>query len=117
MRVSACAAVIALTLLGACYWPTSDRAQLNAIKAAAQTIMETYPPDALQTVPETLWPPAIASLEPEHVMINAEGMHIMTKPFLDGGWGYLVVRGGHVAPEPEGRFREVAEGVYWWHPY
>ena len=68
-------------------------------------------------VPQSRWPRTIASLEPEFVMIDPDGVHIMTRAYLDGGWGYFVPRTVADLPEPRERFEEAGEGVYWWHPY
>ncbi len=59
----------------------------------------------------------IASLEPEAVLVSWSGVHITTKAYFDGGWGYFVPRKGRELPEPVERFEEVGYGVYWWHPY
>lgn len=78
-------------------------------------LMKSYPVDA--KVRKLQWPPRIASLRPEFVSINEDGVHITTKPYFDGGWGYFVPRREGGLPEPVERFEEVGQGVYWWHPY
>jgi hypothetical protein len=49
--------------------------------------MRAYPIDA--DPPKAQWPHTIASLEPDFVMINADGVHITTRTYFDGGWGYF----------------------------
>ena len=117
-RISRGGALIVLTalvVLGGCEGPIHDRAKLKAIQAEAQMLMNAYPLDA--TLTKARWPRAIASLEPEFVMINPDGVHITTKADFDGGWGYFVPRKDGDLPEPVARFEEAGQGVYWWHPY
>ncbi len=78
-------------------------------------LMRAYPIDA--DPPKAQWPHTNASLEPEFVMINQDGVHITTRAYFDGGWGYSVPRGAQDSPEPAGRFEEAGQGVYSWHPY
>ena len=112
--VAAFAVAAALALLGGCAWPTDDPAKLRAIRAESQMLMNAYPADA--HVPKAQWPRAIASLEPEFVSIYPDGVHITTKPYFDGGWGYFVPRTARDLPGSGGRFEEVGQGVYWWRP-
>lgn len=109
------ALLAALTLLGGCAWPSSDPVKLRAIRVEARMLMKTYPVGA--DVPSNRLPRVIASLKPTLVMINEDGVHILTKPYFDGGWGYFVPRKARVLPEPVERFRDVGQGVYWWEPY
>lgn len=78
-------------------------------------LMRAYPAEA--EVPKPKWPRAIASLEPDFVSIYADGVHITTKAYFDGGWGYFVPRREQSPPEPVDRIEDVGQGVYWWHPY
>jgi hypothetical protein len=109
------AILAAMALLAGCNRPTSDAVKLAAIEAEARTLMTGFPAEA--AVPKAQWPQAIASLEPESVAVDADGVHITTKAYFDGGWGYFVPRRREYVPEPAGQFREVRKGVYWWHPY
>lgn len=106
---------MAFALLGGCERPTNDTATLGAINTEAHMLMRAHPAAAELT--QAQLPPAIASLEPEFVMINPDGVHITTRANLDGGWGYFVPRRYENLPEPTARFEEVGQGVYWWHPY
>lgn len=107
--------IVALGLLGACERPTRDPAKLMAIEAEARTLMRLH--SAAADVPKPRWPAAITSVHPEFVSIDADGVHITTKAYFDGGWGYFVPRREGVLPEPRARFEEAGHGVYWWHPY
>jgi hypothetical protein len=122
---------IALTLLTGCTRPTHDQSTLKAIKAESQFLMVTERavtygtvpkdnvpvPKAMETVPKSRWPRVIASLKPEWVTVFPDGVDIMIKPFFDGGWGYFVPRSEREPPEPAGRYSELGQGVYWYHPY
>ena len=77
--------------------------------------MKSHPVNA--EVTKAQWPGQIASLRPELVSINEDGVHITTKAHFDGGWGYFVPRREGDLPEPADRFEDVGQGVYWWHPY
>jgi hypothetical protein len=107
--------IASLALLVGCERPTRNPEKLKAIKAEAQMLMKAYPLEA--KVADARWPHAIASLEPEFVMINRDGVHITTRAYFDGGWGYFVPRREPALPGPIERFEEAGQGVYWWHPY
>ena len=111
----AIASFAALTVSSGCARPTRDPVKLKAIKAESRALMKTHPIDS--DIPKARWPRAIASLEPELVSIDKAGVHLMTKAYFDGGWGYFVPRREQSLPEPVERFEEVGDGVYWWHPY
>jgi hypothetical protein len=118
------ALAIALTLLTGCTRPTHDQSTLKAIKAESQILMLTEQPvtygtvpKVIVTVPKSRWPRVIASLKPEWVTVFPDGVDIMIKPFFDGGWGYFVPRSEREPPEPAGRYSELGQGVYWYHPY
>lgn len=113
--VAAFAVAAALTL-GGCEWPTHNPAKLKEIRTEAHALMKAHPGQA--DIPPEQWPRAIAALEPEFVRIGPQGVHITTRAYFDGGWGYFVPtpRRGYVH-EPGGRYKEVGRGIYWWHPY
>ncbi|RYY24143.1 MAG: hypothetical protein EOP62_17765 [Sphingomonadales bacterium] len=108
---------IALTLLSGCAWPTYDKAILASVKAEARALQKAYPTMDFEQVPKEAWPKTIASLKPELVFVSIDGVDILTKPYFDGGWGYFVVIDDGVAPQPEGRYSKLGEGIYWSHPY
>lgn len=68
-------------------------------------------------VPRDRWPKLIASLQPDLAMVLPDGADIIVKMHLDGGWGYYVPRNPRAQPEPEDRFSDLGQGVYWHHPY
>jgi len=107
----------ALLLLSGCERPTHDPSKLIAIRAESETLMKAYSGVTAQSVPKQRWPQAIASLKPDLVSIDVDGVHITTKANFDGGWGYFVPRKDRELPEPAERFEVIGQGVYWWHPY
>lgn len=115
--VAGFAALAALTLLSGCERPTHAPSTLKAIRAESEILMKAYLVETDETVPQTRWPRNIASIEPEMVSINPDGVYITTRAYFDGGWGYFVPRKQRKLPEPIERFEEVGEGIYWWHPY
>lgn len=120
-RLAACAAlaiagVIGFTLLRGGTGLIEDQTELRAIKGEAELLMSEGPAKGW-TVPKSQWPPAIARLRPQAVTVEADGVDILTRPFFDGGWGYLIPRHGRAAPEPAGRFSAAGQGVYRYHPY
>jgi hypothetical protein len=74
-------------------------------------------PAEFYVVPESQYLPVIASLEPVEVTVSRDGVDILTKPFLDGGWGYFVPRSARYRPNFPQRYSDLGEGVYWYHPY
>lgn len=107
--------VLALTLLGGCMSPTRDPALLKAINAEARTLMSALPPGVYEDVPKENWPDAIASLEPERVVVRPDGADIILKVFFDDSWGYFVPRTAEHSPMPAERFSNLGQGVYWYH--
>lgn len=115
--VAGFATVAALTSLSGCERPTHDPSTLKAIRAESEILMKVYRAEADAAVPQTRWPRSIASIEPQMVSINSDGVYITTKAYFDGGWGYFVPRQQRELPEPVERFEEVGQGIYWWQPY
>lgn len=102
---------------------------LKAIKAESLELMASAPVEDISGVaedsrggvssglPKHRWPHAIAALKPAFVFVESSGVDIMTKPHLDGGWGYYVPRNERAQPQPQGRYTKLKHGVYWYHPY
>ena len=111
------AALAALALSRGCDWPTRDQATLKAVRAESLALMAAYPNDTHADVPKARWPRTIASLEPEIVWVDWDGVTIMTKPYFDGGWGYFVPVSESEPPEPAERYSKLADGVYWYGPH
>jgi hypothetical protein len=109
-------ALVALALLSACERPTRNQSTLKAIEAEAHMLME-QPVDIAKAELERRKPPAIASLKPDFVSIDADGVYITTKAYFDGGWGYFVPRDRRTQPQPSGRFTKLGAGIYWYAPY
>ncbi|MDG2533326.1 hypothetical protein P6144_06690 [Sphingomonas sp. HITSZ_GF] len=95
--------------------PIRDPAQLAAIRAEARALMADPPVDASSRVPERRWPRAIASLRPEWVRIDADGVEIVTKIYFDDSWGYFVPRDPARRPPARTGYSAVGEGIYWFH--
>lgn len=115
--VAGFATVAALTSLSGCARPTLDHSTLKAIRDESEILMKVHRVEADEEVPQARWPRSIASIEPQMVSINSDGVYITTKAYFDGGWGYFVPRQQRALPEPVERFEEVGQGIYWWEPY
>jgi hypothetical protein len=99
--------------------PISNQTKLKAIAAESRLLMATHPikaPERWADVPEDQWPPAIASLHPELVVVHTWGVDILVKPFFDGGWGYHTGQSKQHLPMLEGCYSEVSQGVFWHGP-
>jgi hypothetical protein len=108
-----------MSALGACNRPVSDAEQLMAIRAEAQTLMETHAParpNKWKNVPKDQWPAAISSLRPENVTVHVWGVDIETKAHFDGGYGYEVPRSKADLPMPAACYSEPSQGVFWHGP-
>ncbi|HEX8442418.1 MAG TPA: hypothetical protein VF631_02090 [Allosphingosinicella sp.] len=98
------AALAALPLLSGCAWPTYSQSTLKAIKTESQLLMTANPikpAERWTSVPQSQWPPVIASLHPYSVTVHQWGVHISIKPYFDGGWGYMIPRDKRDLPMPE----------------
>ena len=116
---AALAFLAALVLLTGCEFPTYNQTKLKAIKAESELLMKTYPivpPQEWVDVPESQWPPAIAKLHPHFVTVYGWGVAISTKPYFDGGWGYMIPRRKQDLPMPAGCYSEPGPGVFWHGP-
>ena len=111
------AVLAALVVVVACARPTHHQETLKAIKHESQLLMRTHAMQSDGAVPKNRWPRVIASLEPEMVTVYSEGVDILIRPGLDGGYGYHVPKSERGPPKPQGRFSAVGQGVYWYHPY
>jgi hypothetical protein len=105
--------------LAGCNRPISDPEQLRAIRGEAVALMQTHapqPPLAYKEVEERDWPPAIARLHPEVIVVHRWGVDIITTGYFDGGWGYEVPRSKADLPMPVACYAELSEGVFWHGP-
>lgn len=107
----------ALGLLASCARPSHDETTLKAIEIEAQTLIRNSPVKAFTPISKSKWPRVIASLNPESVTVSTEGVDILVRPYFDGGWGYFIPLNEQALPEPKGRFANIGQGVYWYHPY
>jgi hypothetical protein len=108
-----------MSFLSGCNRPISDAKKLEAIRAEAQALMKTHPPERPRTwrkVPKEQWPATIAGLHPEDVTVHAWGVDIMTKAYFDGGYGYEVPRSKANLPMPAACYSEPGQGVFWHGP-
>jgi len=106
----------AAALLAGCAFPTHDPSKLKAIEAESR-ILVAEAAESKPSLPESGWPPVIASLDAEFVTVRAEGVDILVEPYFDGGWGYFVPKEGRDPAGPPGRYSYLGQGVYWYHPY
>lgn len=111
--------LVALGLYSAFPHPTHNPTQLRAIAAEARYLMATRPIDTRERasrIPMDQWPPAIAKLKPYSVTVYRGSVHIGTKPYFDGGWGYGFApdkRNLGMLPEC---WSDLGEGVFWHGP-
>ncbi|WP_311268181.1 hypothetical protein [Sphingobium sp. WCS2017Hpa-17] len=111
--------LVALGLYSAFPHPTHDPKRLKAIAAEARHLMTTRPISAMERasdVPKDQWPPAIAELKPYSVTVYHGSVHIGTKPYFDGGWGYGFAsdkRNLGMLPEC---WSDLGEGLFWHGP-
>lgn len=105
-----------LALLATCAQPTRDPSKIKAIRAESLELIAAGPTGAFTTAPKGGWPPAIASLDPDSVSVEPDGVDIMIKPSFDGGWGYYIPRDERNVPRNPGT-SPLGHGVYWHRPY
>lgn len=113
------AMLAAMLVLGGCNRPISDPGKLQAIRAEAQALVDTYPPEQpnrWRNVPAEQWPSVIASLQPQRVEVYTWGVDITIKAGFDGGWGYAVPRRKSDLPMPTACYSEPGPGVFWHGP-
>ena len=106
-------------LAGQCSGPVRDEVKLRAIRTEAATLMATHAvgrTESPRDVPETDWPPAIASLRPEFVSVSSKDVDITTKAFFDGGWGYVITRKNGEPLWPKECRRQLMQEIYWRRP-
>ena len=117
---AALAILVVVATLQGCPGPISDARKLRAIKAEAEALVaglpDKPPRDQFGIVSKNYWPPAIATLEPHTLYVRPSGVHILTKPDFDGGWGYEIVRDRRDLGMPPECYWEMAEGVFWHGP-
>jgi hypothetical protein len=119
MRFGILVVLAAFLLVNSCLGPTYQVSTLRAIKAESRHLVATYPIDPVQgwtIVPERDWPTAIASLEPEFVVVSGREVNITILPFFDGGWGYEIVESKDELGMLEGCYSEPYPGVFWHGP-
>ena len=110
----------ALLLLASCAGPVRDPSTLEAIRTEALHLAASHPidpKDGWADVAKSELPPVIASLHPVMVTVSRWGVHIMTKPDFDGGWGYEIpLHGKQDLSMPPGCYSEPGPGVFWHGP-
>jgi hypothetical protein len=87
----AIAVLAALGIYSAFPHPIHNETRLKAIAAESRRLILTYPvrPNAQSVhLPRNAWPPVIASLKPESVVVSHGMVDITTRSSFDGGWGY-----------------------------
>jgi len=104
------------SILG-CAFPTHDRDKLAAVRAESYALLQAHVTTQVSEIPEREWPSAIASLRPETVWVDKDGVEILVKPFFDGGYGYYVPREGREQQVSRELFKNLGQGVFWHHPH
>lgn len=108
-----------LLILSGCPGPVYESARLRAVKSESERLMETHAPDPVERwaeVPQSEWPPAIASLRPEMVILRPRQVHIIIKPFFDGGWGYEIPRREEDLGMLPECYQDLGHGIFWHGP-
>lgn len=113
-RISIGTLAFLLALTG-CAWPTRDQDSLKKLRAEADAIVAVQTADFANLNKNAL-PPVIAGLKPEFVSASRSGVEIITKPGLDGGWGYYIPAKGAAFPKPRQCYTPIGQGVYWFKP-
>ena len=90
---------------------------MAAIKTESEALMRAHSTKIDAPIPKAEWPHVIASLRPESVSVDQEGVDIMVRPYFDGSYGYYVLKQGQELPGPIERYSKLGEGIYWYHPY
>ncbi|AQR74255.1 hypothetical protein [Sphingomonas sp. LM7] len=119
IRFGIFAILAAFLLVNSCLGPTYQVSTLRAVKAESRQLAATYPIDPVRgwtIVPKRDWPTAIASLEPEFVVVDRRAVTITTVPFFDGGWGYEIVERKDELGMLPGCYSEPYPGVFWHGP-
>jgi len=116
-RVLICAGLTVVTLTTACTRPTHDQATLDSIKTEFLALMQTHPARTHHALPKGEWPHVIASLHPTFVSVDEQGVDVVMKPALDGGYGYYVPKNGRSVPRPPEMYSQLDEGIYWYRPH
>src|SRR4051812_25814553 len=106
--------LVVIAIYSAFPHPTSNQTVLKAIAAESRQLLVSYPTEQYVSVPEEKWPPTIASLKPFMVTVYPGMVHIGTKPFFDGGWGYGFISDKEPVMQP--CWSELGYGVYWHGP-
>ena len=109
-------AAVSAALLTGCAFPTRDPSKLKAIRAEALELMAQAAASE-PSLPESAWPPAIASLDPEFVTIRPDEVDIATKIYFEDHWGYVIPKDPRKPPERAFSVSDLGHGVYWYHPY
>lgn len=110
------AILLGVALLFGCAFPTHDREKLAAVRHEADILMQAHKTGRMAVIPESDWPPAIATMRREMVWVDQGGVEILMKAYFDGGWGYYIPQTSH-RQLPANQFKNLGEGVYWHGPH
>jgi hypothetical protein len=114
--------VIILMVLGiysAFPHPTHNQTILKTAAAESQQLIANHsinPKDESLWLPKEQWPPAIASLKPEFVIVDQDSVDITTKSFFDGGWGYGYAKNKRHLGMLEECWSELGHDMFWHGP-
>ncbi|MGC6331486.1 hypothetical protein [Rhizorhabdus sp. FW153] len=111
--------LIAIGIYCAFPQPIRDDATLKAVASEARSLMVNHSinrgTDSVR-VPKQKWPPAIASLRPDSVVVTSYMVDITIKPYFDGGWGYGFADERRGLTMDPSCWSHLAYGVYWHGP-
>jgi hypothetical protein len=105
-------------LVGCSRGPALDQAARQSVAAEAAVLLAAAPANGLAiSIPQSQWPKAIRSLEPQDVRADAIGLYVSMGAVFTQEWGYFIPR-NEAAFSPmvggDPSYRGLGDGVYWY---